>query len=166
LSKVGIVSQLTVLGTPQKNGVLERRNMTLLEMMRAKMSYATLPISFWGYAIEIMVYLLNMIPSKSVSKVPMELWLGHKVSVNHIWIWGCLAHVLKGKTDKLEAKTEVCLFVGYPKGTKGYLVYSPKDLNVFVTTNAKFLKDDYVDSHELGSKVVIEEMQEVRRETF
>ena len=66
------------------------------------MSYATLPISFW--AIEIMVYLLNMVPSKFVSKVPKELWLGHKLSVNHIWIWGCLAHVLKGKTNKPKQK--------------------------------------------------------------
>ena len=37
---------------------------------------------------------------------------------------------------------------------------------MFVTTNAKFLKDDYVDSHELRSKVVIEEVQEARRASF
>ena len=42
----GIVSQLTVLGTPQQNGVVERRNQTLLDMMRSMFSYSSLPSSF------------------------------------------------------------------------------------------------------------------------
>ena len=51
LTQNGIVSQLTTFGTPQKNDVAERRNRTLLEMVRSMMSYSTLPISFWGYAL-------------------------------------------------------------------------------------------------------------------
>ena len=47
----GIVSQLTALGTPQQNGVAERRNKILLEMVRSMRSYLTLPVSFWGYAL-------------------------------------------------------------------------------------------------------------------
>ena len=43
----GIVSQLTALGTPQQNGVAERRNRTLLDMVRSMMSYSSLPPSFW-----------------------------------------------------------------------------------------------------------------------
>ena len=46
LTQNEIVSQLTVAGTPQQNGVVERRNRTLLEMIRSMMSYSTLPISF------------------------------------------------------------------------------------------------------------------------
>ena len=42
----GIVSQLTTLGTPPQNDVAERRNKTLLEMVRSMMSYSTLPVSF------------------------------------------------------------------------------------------------------------------------
>ena len=53
--------------------------------------------------------------------------------------------MLKGKSDKLEAKTEVCMFLGYSNETKGYLFYNHKDNKVFVSTNAKFLEDDYVD---------------------
>jgi transposase InsO family protein len=82
LSEAGIVSQLTAPGTPQQNGVSERRNRTLLEMVRAMMSFATLPTSFWGYALETAAYLLNLVPSKSVSKVPFELWTGRKPSIN------------------------------------------------------------------------------------
>ena len=97
----GIVSQLTTPGTPQQNGVAERKNRTLLDMVRSMMSYSTLPISFCGYALNIAMYLLNLVPSKSVSKTPVELWNGRKPSMRHLHIWGCPAHVLKGKFDKL-----------------------------------------------------------------
>ena len=46
LTQNGIVSQLIAPKTPQQNGVTERRNRTLLEMIRSMMSYSTLPISF------------------------------------------------------------------------------------------------------------------------
>ena len=72
----GIVSQLIAPGTPQQNGVAERRNRTLLEMVRSMMSYSTLSISFWGYALNTTIHLLNLFPSKYVLKTPMELWSG------------------------------------------------------------------------------------------
>ncbi|XP_073120412.1 uncharacterized protein [Henckelia pumila] len=48
----GILSQLTAPGTPQQNGVAERRNRTFLDMMRSMLSYSSLPNSFWGYALQ------------------------------------------------------------------------------------------------------------------
>ena len=59
LKKCGIVSQLTPPGTPQWNGVSERRNRTLLDMVRSMMSQTDLPISFWGYALETAAFILN-----------------------------------------------------------------------------------------------------------
>ena len=44
----------------------------------------------------------------------------------------------------MESRSETCIFVGYPKETKGYYLYSPSDLKVFVSTNAKFLEKDYM----------------------
>ena len=73
LTKNGIVSQLTAPRTPQQNGVVERRNMTLLDMVRSMMSYSILPISFWGYALNTARYLLNLVPLKFVPKTPVEL---------------------------------------------------------------------------------------------
>ena len=52
LTENGIISQLTTLGAPQQNGVAERRNMTLLDMVRSMMSYSTLPISFLGICLK------------------------------------------------------------------------------------------------------------------
>ena len=101
----GILSQLTALGTPQQNGVAERRNRTLLDMVRSMMSYSSLPIPFWGYSLQTAGYILKVVPSKSIQKIPLELWSGHKPSLCHFRIWGCLAHVLKRKTGKLEPCT-------------------------------------------------------------
>ena len=140
----GILSQLTAPGIPKQNGVAERRNRTLLDMVRSMMSYSSLPIPFLGYSLKTAVYIFNVVPSKSIQKTPLELWNGHKPSLRHFRIWGCLAHVLKGKTRKLEPRTKVCMFVGYPKGTRGGLFYSPSDKKVFVSTNATFLEDDYM----------------------
>ena len=96
-------------------------------MVRSIMSYSELPNSFWGYSLETAAHILNLVPSKSVSSTPTELWNGQKPSLRHIRIWGSPAYVLKGDADKLESCTEVRLFIGYPKGTKGGLFYSPKD---------------------------------------
>ena len=140
LTKNGIISQLTTPGTPQQNGVVERRNRTLLDMVRSMLSYSTLPIYFWGYALSTTMHLLNLVPSKSVSKTPMELWSGCKPSMRYLHIWGCPAHVLKGKPNKLEPKSEICLLMGYPKETRGYLFYSHNDNKVFVSTMPNFWK--------------------------
>ena len=47
----GINRQLTIPITLQQNGVTERRNRTLLEMVRSMMTQANLPISFCGDAL-------------------------------------------------------------------------------------------------------------------
>ena len=91
----GIVSQLTAPGTPQQNGIAKRRNRTLLDMVRSMLSYSTLPISFWGYALNTVMYLLNSVLLKSVPKTPIELWNGRKPSMRHLHIWDCPAHVFR-----------------------------------------------------------------------
>ena len=138
-----ILSQFSALGTPQQNGVAERRNRTLLDMVRSMMSLSTLPLSFWGYAIETTDYILNKVASKSVSKTPMEIWTGRKLILSHIRIWD----VLKQSFDKLDAKSELCWFVGYKKVIRGYYFYSKFDMNVFVSTNAKFMEEEYIMNH-------------------
>ncbi|KAA0066490.1 gag/pol protein [Cucumis melo var. makuwa] len=158
LMECGIVSQLSAPGTPQQNGVSERRNRTLWDMVRSMMSYAHLPNSFWGYAVQTAVYILNCVPSKSVFETPLKLWNGRKGSLRHFRIWGCLAHVLENNPKKLEPRSKLCLFVGYPKGTRGGYFYDPKDNKVFVSTNATFLEEDHIREHKPRSKIVLNEL--------
>ena len=158
LTQEGIVSQLLTPRTPQQNGVAEMRNRTLLDMVRSMLTYSSLPILFWGYALETATYLLNLVPSKSVSKTPTELWNGCKPSLNHIRIWGAPKHVLRKDPHKLESRTEVCLFIGYPKGTRGGFFYSSSYNKVIVSTNAKILEEDYVNNFKPKSKVILEEL--------
>ncbi|KAJ9552454.1 hypothetical protein OSB04_016499 [Centaurea solstitialis] len=65
LMECGIVSQLTPPYTPQMNGVSERRNRTLLDMVRSMMCHSTLPISFWGHALKTAAHILNRAPTKT-----------------------------------------------------------------------------------------------------
>ncbi|XP_060966846.1 uncharacterized protein LOC133035120 [Cannabis sativa] len=71
---------------------------------------------------------------------------------------GCPAHVLRKKEGKLESRTEVCMFVGNSKETRGGLFYSHKDNKVFVSTNATFLEDNYMKDNKPKSEIVLEEM--------
>src|ERR671911_2968049 len=107
LKQCGIVSQLTPPGTPQRNGVSERPNRTLLDMVRSMMSLTDLPLSFWGYALETAAFTLNRAPSKSVETTPYELWFGKKPKLSFLKVWGCNAYVKKLQPDKLEPKSEI-----------------------------------------------------------
>ncbi|KAL0303288.1 UNVERIFIED_CONTAM: hypothetical protein Sradi_6196900 [Sesamum radiatum] len=53
LKENGFLSQWTPLGTPQLNGVAERRNRTLLDMVSSMMSLTELSPSFWGYTLDV-----------------------------------------------------------------------------------------------------------------
>ena len=115
LRKCGIVSQLTPPSTPQRNEVFERRNRTLLDMVRSMMSLTELPLSFWGYALETATFTLNRAPSKSVETTPMNYGLARNLSCRFLKVWGCDAYVKKFQDDKLEPKADKCIFIGHPK---------------------------------------------------
>jgi len=71
------------------NGVAERPNRTLKDMVRSMISHSTSPESLWGEAIKTTGYILNRVPTKAATKIPYELWIGRKLSLKHFHIWGC-----------------------------------------------------------------------------
>ena len=165
LRECGIVTQLTPPGTPQWNGVSERRNRTLLDMVRSMMSQADLPISFWGLVLETAAFTLNRVPSKSVDKTPYEIWTGKVPNMSFIKIWGCEAYVKRLITTKLEPKSDKHIFVGYPKETKGYYFYNKEENKVVVARFGVFLEKDFLAR---GSErdVRLEEVQDTSQDVI
>ncbi|GJW41360.1 retrotransposon protein, putative, ty1-copia subclass [Tanacetum coccineum] len=74
LKEHGIIAHRTPPYTPQHNGVSERRNRTLLDMVRSMMSQTTLPKSFWDYALEFAARILNMVLTTKVEKTSYEIY--------------------------------------------------------------------------------------------
>ena len=84
------------------------------------MSLADLQKMFWGYALNITIYALNRVLSKSASSTPYKIWCGRKPSLNHLRIWRYHSYVKRDGSDKLGARSDKCHFMGYPNETKGY----------------------------------------------
>ena len=74
LQECGIDAQYTMPSTPQQNGIVERKNRTLLDMVRCMLVNSLLPKFLWGEALKITSYILNQVPSKYVPKTPYKLW--------------------------------------------------------------------------------------------
>ncbi|GJZ12875.1 retrotransposon protein, putative, ty1-copia subclass [Tanacetum coccineum] len=163
LKEHGIIAHRTPPYTPQNNGVSERRNRTLLDMVRSMMSQTTLPKSFWDYALETAARILNMVPTKKVDKTPYEIWHGQAPKLSYLKVWGCEAlvkHDTLTKPDKLDPRSFRCIFVGYPKETMGYSFYNPSENKVFVARNAEFFENDLIDLKASGSVEDLELIQE------
>ena len=157
LKENGILPQWTLSGTPQHNGVSERRNHTLLDMVQSMMSLANLPKMFWGYALNTVIYTLNRVPSKSIGFTPYEIWCGRKPSINHLKVWGCHAYVKRDGMNKLGARFNKYHFVGYPKETIGYYFYHPLEKKVFISKHAMFLKNEILLGKDSGRKIDLDE---------
>ena len=162
LEKHGIYAQYTMPGTPHQNGVSERRNRTLMEMVRSMMSHSSLPISMWMYALKTAMYLLNRVPSKAVSKTPFELWTGRKPSLRHLHVWGCPAEVRVNNPQekKLDFRTISGYFIGYPEKSKGYRFYCPNHSTRIVESgNARFIENCDISGSDQMHNVSIQEVR-------
>ena len=102
-----------------------------------------LPLSFWGYALETTAFTFNRALSKSVETTPYELWFGKNLSSRFLKVLGGDAYVKKFQPDKLEPKSEKCVFIGYPKETVGYTFYHRSDGKIFVAKNGSLMTHKY-----------------------
>ncbi|RVW75477.1 Retrovirus-related Pol polyprotein from transposon TNT 1-94 [Vitis vinifera] len=159
LMECGIVPQYTMSRTSSQNGVAERQNRTLKDMVRSMISHSTLPESLWSEAIKTVVYILNRVPSKVVAKTPYELWTSKKPSIRHLHVWGCPveARPYKPNEKKLDSRTVSCYFVGYSERSRGFKFYDPLTRSFFETGNAKFIEDVELSGRGPLRKVVFEE---------
>ena len=122
------------------------------------MSLTDLPLYFWGYALETTTFTLNRTSSKSAETTPYELWLGKKPKLSFLKVWGCDAYVKRLQPDKIEPKSEKCVFVGNPKETIGYTFYHRSEGKIFVAKNESFLEKEFLSKEVSGRKVELDEV--------
>ena len=141
LSDQGIMHQTSCVGTPQQNGIAERKNRDLLEKTRALMLQTNVPKRFWSQAIQTAAYIINRLPSSVLnSKSPFEVLKGRKIDINHLRIFGCtcFVHVQSKDRDKFDPRASKCVFLGYSSTQKGYKCYNVSTRKMFVSRDVRF----------------------------
>lgn len=140
-SQNGIKRQLTTAHTPQQNGVAERKNRTVMNMVRSLLIETNVPKTFWPEAVNWTFYVLNRCPTSSVKDMtPEEAWSGVKPSVDHFRVFGCIAHahVPDARRTKLEDKSRSCVLFGVSKESKGYRLYDPVSKQIVISRDVIF----------------------------
>ncbi|GJX83442.1 gypsy type transposase [Tanacetum coccineum] len=149
-AKHGIRHEFTAPYSPQQNGIAERKNRTLKEMVTAMLISSGMSQDMWGEAILTATYLLNKIPRKEKEETPYELWMGRKPSYQYLRVWGCLAKVAvpTPKAQKIGPKSVDCIFIGYAKKSTAYrfIVHESKNPDIQKNTimesrNASFFEN-------------------------
>lgn len=142
--KNGIKRQLTAAYTPQQNGVAERKNRTVMNMVRSLLSEKDVPKTFWPEAVNWAFYVLNRCPTLAVKDVtPEEAWSGIKPSVQHFRVFGSIAHVHVPdvRRTKLDDKSHSCIFFGVSEESKGYRLYDPVSKKIVISRDVVFEED-------------------------
>ncbi|KAD5802449.1 hypothetical protein E3N88_13809 [Mikania micrantha] len=110
----GIKRQLTAPYTPQQNGVVERRNRTVMEVTRSFLKTMDVPETLWGEAVRHAVYILNRVSTRSVKdQTPYEGWRGKK-------------------------PVTAMVYLGTEIESKAYRMFNPRTGRICVTRDVKF----------------------------
>jgi transposase InsO family protein len=149
LQNNGILHETSCVGTPQQNGVAERKNRHILEITRALLIENNVPSIFWDNAITYAIYLMNRIPTQVNNfKTPLQCFSSH-LKLNSLLnlppkIFGCIVytHIQKQYRSKLEPRAEKCVFLGMGHNQKGYKCYSTNTRKFYTTMDVTFLENE------------------------
>ncbi|CAL8089132.1 unnamed protein product [Prunus armeniaca] len=146
----GIIHKVTPPYSPQSNGVAERKNRTLMDMVNSMLLSSGLPENLWGEAMLTACFILNGITLKDNEKTPYELWKGRSPNLRILKVWGCLAKVLipDPKRKKIGHKTIDAVFLSYAKNSSAnrslvinYEVKEVANNTVMEARDATFFED-------------------------
>jgi transposase InsO family protein len=94
--EVGIKHEVSVTYTPQQNGVVERKNRTLITLARTMLDEYNTPHELWAEAINTACYASNrLIPQKFLGKTPYELLNRKKPNVSFFHVFGYKCYIYK-----------------------------------------------------------------------
>ena len=141
----GIIHEVSAPYTPQQNGLAERKNRTLVDMVNAMILNAKLPNNLWGEALLTACHVHNRIPSKKFKVSPYELWKGRKPNLRYLRVWGCLAfyRVTDPKRIKLGPRALKSVFVGYAQHSKAYRLLDLESNVIVESRDVEFIEHKF-----------------------
>ena len=140
-SSFGIIHQRSVSYSPQQNVRVERKHQHLLQVARALMFHSKLPIQFWGHAILMATYLINILPTQILDwNTPYSKLYGKNPSYSNLKVFGCLCFATNTipHKKKFEARATMCCFIGYNFCQKAYKLYDLQEKKIIMSRNMVF----------------------------
>ncbi|KAI3747844.1 hypothetical protein L6452_10529 [Arctium lappa] len=156
LESVGISHQYSAARTPQQNGVVERRNRTLVEAAWTMLSQSDLPLFLWAKAVSTACHTQNRsMIHRRFQKTPYELINNKTPTIKYFHVFGCKCFVLNDREslNKFSAKADEGIFIGYSSTSAAYRVYLKKSKTVVESVNVTF--DEEMASDHISSEPVI-----------
>nr|GEZ16050.1 retrovirus-related Pol polyprotein from transposon TNT 1-94 [Tanacetum cinerariifolium]GEZ18666.1 retrovirus-related Pol polyprotein from transposon TNT 1-94 [Tanacetum cinerariifolium] len=140
-TKEGIDHQTSTAQTPKQNGVVERRNHTLVEAARKMLSALNFHLFFWVEAIATVCYTQNktiIIPTHE--KMAYHIINDSKPSIKHLHIFGCICYLTRDgeNLDKMKEKRDPCILEGYSTQSKGYPIYKKRTRLIVESIHIRF----------------------------
>jgi len=143
LTQKGILSQRSCPYTPQQNGLADRKNRHLLDVVRTLLLESSIPPKFWVEALSAAVYLINRLPSQTLNlDSPYFRLYGHPPDYKHLRIFGCVCfvHLPSHERHKLSAQSAKCAFMGYSSNHKGFVCYDLASKRFRISRNVIFFR--------------------------
>ena len=134
--------------TPQQNGVIERKNWTLVEMARTMLHEYNLPLYFWAKAVNTSCYISNRVFKRPIlNKTSYELWNNRKLKFSYLRVFGCKCFILntKDNLEKFDSKADKGIFLGYSTSSKAYRVFNKRTLIVKESMHVIFYESNSLD---------------------
>nr|GEV51259.1 retrovirus-related Pol polyprotein from transposon TNT 1-94 [Tanacetum cinerariifolium] len=145
--------QTSIARTPKQNGVVERRNRTLVEAARTMLSAAKVPMFFWAEPVATACFTQNcslIIPRHE--KTPYHIINDREPSVKFFYIFGSLCYIVRDgeNLDKMKEKGDACIFVGYSTQLRAYRVFNKKTTVIVETIHVNFDKLPHMASDDVS----------------
>nr|GEU63912.1 retrovirus-related Pol polyprotein from transposon TNT 1-94 [Tanacetum cinerariifolium] len=139
--KVGISHETSVARSPQQNGVVERRNRTLIEAARTMLIYAQAPLFLWAEAVDTSCYTQNRsIVRVRHGKTPYELLHNKLIDLSFLHVFSALCYPTNDSENlgKLQPKADIGIFIGYAPTNKAFWIYNRCTRQIVETIHVDF----------------------------
>nr|GEU89194.1 hypothetical protein [Tanacetum cinerariifolium] len=137
---VGITHETSAVKTLQQNGVVERRNRTLVEAGRTMLIFSHAPLFLWAEAIATACYTQNRFIIHQCFNKTYELIQGRKSDIYYLYVFGALCYPKNDREyiGKLGATDDIGFFIGYSVNSVAYRVYNQRIRKIMETMNVTF----------------------------